>query len=74
MEFYDSEVPDSSVHLVVQASLAPWPEGRLFSQLLEQVRFYTRFQINYQTGEPLSDKDIISVHCARFPSYRELSL
>ena len=37
------------------------PEGRLFSQLMEQVRF----EINNQTGEPLSDKDMVSVHYAR---------
>jgi len=84
--FFNTVLDDS--HLVVRASLAPLamrPEGRLFSQLLEQVRFYTRFEINDQTGEPLSDKDMMSVHYARmsklqravfvkYPELRSLAL
>jgi intron-binding protein aquarius len=84
--FFNTVLDDS--HLVVRASLAPLalrPEGRLFSQLLEQVRFYTRFEINDQTGEPLSDKDMTAEHYARmsglqravfvkYPELRSLAL
>jgi intron-binding protein aquarius len=84
--FFNTVLDDS--HLVVRASLAPLaqrPEGRLFTQLLEQVRFYTRFEINDQTGEPLSDKDMMGEHYARvsglqravfvkYPELRSLAL
>ena len=55
-------------HLVVRSSLAPLakrPEGRLFLQLLDQLRFYTRFEINDQTGEALSQTDMTSLHYQR---------
>jgi len=84
--FFNTVLDDS--HLVVRASLAPLaqrPEGRLFTQLLEQVRFYTRFEINDQTGEPLNDKDMMAEHYARlsalqravfvkYPELRSLAL
>lgn len=84
--FFNTVLDDS--HLVVRASLAPLaqrPEGHLFTQLLEQVRFYTRFEINDQTGEPLSDKDMMAEHYARlsklqravfvkYPELRSLAL
>ena len=41
--FFNTVLDDS--HLVVRSSLAPLakrPEGRLFLQLLDQLRFYTR--------------------------------
>jgi len=67
--FFNTVLDDS--HLVVRASLAPLcqrPEGHLFVQLLEQVRFYTRFEINDQTGEPLSDRDMMAEHYSRLSS------
>merc|ERR1719402_514962 len=79
--FFNTVLDDS--HLVVRSSLAPITarqEGRLFCQLLEQVRFYTRFEISDHTGEPLTDNDMVQVHYARlsdlqravFVSYPEL--
>jgi len=42
-------------HFVVRCSMAPLarrdPEGYLFSQLLERLRFYAGFEINDQTGD-----------------------
>jgi len=84
--FFNTVLDDS--HLVVRSSLSPLskrPEGRLFVQLLEQVRFYTRFEINDETGEPLSQKDMMSLHYQRigdlqravfvkYPELRKLSL
>merc|ERR1719193_334609 len=84
--FFNTVLDDS--HLVVRSSLAPLakrPEGRLFAQLLEQVRFYTRFEINDETGEPLLQKDMMGLHYQRigdlqravfvkYPELRKLSL
>ena len=67
--FFNTVLDDS--HLVVRASLSPLyqrPEGHLFSQLVDQVRFYTRFEINDQTGEPLTDKEMTSIHYSRMSS------
>ena len=46
------------------------PRYIIFSQMLIgsnlfQVRFYTRFEINDQTGESLSEKDMMSLHYQR---------
>ena len=79
--FFNTVLDDS--HLVVKASLSPLyqrPEGHLFSQLVDQVKFYTRFEINDQTGEPLTDKEMTSIHYSRmselqravFVKYQEL--
>jgi len=84
--FFNTVLDDS--HLVVRSHLAPLakrPEGRLFVQLLEQVRFYTRFEINDESGEPLSEKDMMMIHYHRlgdlqravfvkYPELRKLSL
>ncbi|KAL1512806.1 hypothetical protein ABEB36_002332 [Hypothenemus hampei] len=75
-------------HVVVRSSLSGLvkrPEGRLFSQLLEMLKFYTRFEINDETGDPLSDHDMTQLHYdkitslqkaafAKFPELRAFSL
>ncbi|XP_064457354.1 RNA helicase aquarius-like [Ornithodoros turicata] len=61
--FFNTVLDDS--HLVVKcrlSSLADRPEGRLFSQLLDRLKFYSRFEINDQTGEELSDHDMMQIH------------
>ena len=84
--FFNTVLDDS--HLVVRAGLAPLyqrPEGHLFSQLLDQVKFYTRFEINDQSGEPLTDKEMVAIHYSRmsdlqravfvkYPELRNLAL
>ena len=40
-------------------------EGRLFSQLVEMLVFYARFEIDDLTGESLSDKEMITRHYDR---------
>jgi intron-binding protein aquarius len=60
---------------VVRSSLAPLakrPEGRLFLQLLDQLRFYTRFEINDQTGEALSQTDMTALHYQRIAGQRSV--
>jgi len=40
-------------------------EGRLFGQLVDMLRFYQGFEINNQTGQPLSDDDLMTSHYER---------
>lgn len=52
-------------HLVVKCQLSNLNqrvEGRLFSQLLEMLKFYSRFEINDETGEALTDNDMRLIH------------
>ncbi|XP_029848929.3 RNA helicase aquarius [Ixodes scapularis] len=54
-----------NTHLVVQCRLsvlAQRKEGRLFSQLLDRLNFYSRFEISDQTGEELKDHDMMQIH------------
>jgi hypothetical protein len=36
-------------------------EGKLFWQLLEQLKFYARFEISDETGDPLDDMQMMQV-------------
>jgi intron-binding protein aquarius len=36
-------------------------EGKLFSQLLDQLKFYARFEISDETGDPLDDIQMMQV-------------
>ncbi len=53
------------LHLVVRCRLSPLfraLEGKLFCQLLDQVRFYERYEIDDKTGLPLTEADVIANH------------
>ncbi|XP_076342913.1 LOW QUALITY PROTEIN: RNA helicase aquarius [Tachypleus tridentatus] len=61
--FFNTVMDDC--HLVVKSKLSNLvqrEEGRLFSQLLEMLKFYSRFEINDQTGEALTDHDMMQNH------------
>ncbi|KAK7598066.1 hypothetical protein V9T40_006301 [Parthenolecanium corni] len=76
------------VHLVVRCQLAPLnrrAEGKLFSQLLDLLKFYSKFEINDITGDPLTDHDMMLAHYsdltslqrsafAQFPELRKFAL
>jgi len=64
--FFHALCEDWMVLVRCQASaLMAMPEGRLFSQLVDILRFYQGFEINNHTGQPLSDDDLITSHYAR---------
>lgn len=56
-----------STHLIVRCQLSslsrhPSPEGHLFSQLIELLLLYTRYDMDLMTGDPLSDVEILRKH------------
>ncbi|TPP40894.1 Intron-binding protein aquarius [Fasciola gigantica] len=58
-------------HLVVRcqtANLIKRPEGKLFAELVDMLAFYTHFQIDESTGEPLDESAMDHQHCARLSS------
>lgn len=61
--FFNTVLDDC--HLVVRCALAPLvrrPEGQLFLQLLDTLKFYSRFEINDETGDALTDHDMTQIH------------
>ena len=46
-------------------------EGKLFNELLEQVRFYARFEISDETGDPLDEKEMMAAHYDRITSLQK---
>ncbi|XP_008195128.2 RNA helicase aquarius [Tribolium castaneum] len=84
--FFNTVLDDS--HLVVRCQLSALikrPEGHLFSQLLDMLKFYARFEISDETGDPLTDHDMTQLHYskitslqkaafAKFPDLRSFSL
>ena len=55
-----------SSKLVVRCSLSALngkkeQDGKLFSQLLDQLKFYARFEISDETGDPLDDLQMMQV-------------
>ena len=67
--YFNTLLDDS--HLIVLCSLAPLvsrPEGNLFSQLLEILKFYAGFEINDQTGMPLTIHGVTSIHYGKIAS------
>ncbi|KAG8194552.1 hypothetical protein JTE90_013299 [Oedothorax gibbosus] len=61
-------------HCVVKCQLSKLTqrsEGRLFTQLLEILKFYSRFEVNEFTGEPLSDNDMMLIHYALFTNVQK---
>ncbi|XP_030764098.1 RNA helicase aquarius [Sitophilus oryzae] len=84
--FFNTVLDDC--HLVVRCSLSGLikrPEGHLFSQLLDMLKFYTRFEISDESGDPLTDHDMTEIHYSKitslqkaayskYPELREFSL
>ncbi|XP_043684922.1 RNA helicase aquarius isoform X2 [Vespula pensylvanica] len=61
-------------HLVVRCQLSNLlhrPEGGLFGQLLEMLKFYARFEISEETGDPLTDHDMTQLHYAKITSLQK---
>lgn len=84
--FFNTVMDDC--HLVVRCYLSPLlkrEEGNLFSKLLEMLKFYSRFEISDETGDPLTDHNMTEIHYssitslqravyAKFPDLRNFSL
>ncbi|XP_034941084.1 RNA helicase aquarius [Chelonus insularis] len=84
--FFNTVMDDC--HLVVRCSLSNLlkrPEGNLFGQLLEMLKFYARFEISDTTGDTLTDHDMTQFHYekitslqkavfAKFPDLRNFAL
>ena len=71
--FFNLVMDDSK--LVVKSSmscLSQRPEGKLFGQLLDQVKFYARFEISDETGDPLDDKQMMAIHYDRITSLQQV--
>ncbi|XP_011502615.1 PREDICTED: intron-binding protein aquarius [Ceratosolen solmsi marchali] len=61
-------------HLVVRCQLSNLlqrPEGGLFGQLLEMLKFYARFEISEETGDPLTDYDMTQIHYTKITSLQK---
>ncbi|XP_058799863.1 RNA helicase aquarius [Phymastichus coffea] len=61
-------------HLVVRCQLSNLlkrPEGGLFGQLLEMLKFYARFEISEETGDPLTDYDMTELHYSKITSLQK---
>ena len=64
--FFNTVMDDTK--LVIHCSLSALSkreEGKLFSQLLDQLKFYARFEISDETGDPLNDKEMMQIHYDR---------
>lgn len=67
--FFNTVLDDC--HLVVRCALAPLilrSEGNLFLQLLDTLKFYSRFEINDETGDALTDHDMTQIHYSKIIS------
>ncbi|XP_076284506.1 RNA helicase aquarius isoform X1 [Lasioglossum baleicum] len=70
--FFNTVMDDC--HLVVRCQLSKLldrPEGGLFGQLLEMLKFYARFEINEETGDPLTDHDMTQLHYTKITSLQK---
>ncbi|XP_047537056.1 RNA helicase aquarius [Vanessa atalanta] len=70
--FFNTVMDDC--HLVVRCQLAPLarrPEGQLFAQLLQMLKFYARFEISDETGDPMTDRDMTLQHYSRITSLQK---
>lgn len=70
--FFNTVMDDS--HLVVRCQLSNLvrrPEGGLFNQLLEMLKFYARFEISEETGDPLTDHDMTQLHYTKITSLQK---
>ncbi|XP_077394248.1 RNA helicase aquarius isoform X2 [Festucalex cinctus] len=68
--WFNTVLDDS--HLVVSCHLSSLThrekEGHLFCQLLDMLKFYTGFEINDQTGNALTEKEMTTLHYDRITS------
>lgn len=67
--FFNTVLDDC--HLVVRCALSPLvdrTDGELFNQLLGTLKFYSRFEINDQTGDALTDHDMTQLHYSKIIS------
>ncbi|ALC47310.1 CG31368 [Drosophila busckii] len=67
--FFNTVLDDC--HLIVRALMSPLvrrEEGKLFGQLLDMLKFYTRFEINDVTGNSLTDHDMTQLHYKKITS------
>ncbi|XP_023293066.2 RNA helicase aquarius [Lucilia cuprina] len=67
--FFNTVLDDS--HLLVRAqisNLVQRPDGKLFGQLLDMLKFYSRFEINDVTGDSLTDHDMTQIHYKKITS------
>ncbi|GAB6024502.1 hypothetical protein CHUAL_009656 [Chamberlinius hualienensis] len=63
-------------HVVIKCSLSHLlkrPEGKLFSQLLEMLKFYAGFEINNQVGKPLTDHKMMTIHYDKIMTLQRIS-
>ncbi|XP_041969753.1 RNA helicase aquarius [Aricia agestis] len=70
--FFNTVMDDC--HLVVRCQMAPLtrrPEGQLFTQLLQMLKFYARFEISDETGDPMTDRDMTLHHYSRITSLQK---
>ena len=67
--FFNTVLDDSK--LIIHCSLSTLnyrDEGKLFSQLLDQLKFYARFEISDESGDTLDDKQMMQIHYDRITS------
>lgn len=72
--FFHAFLSDS--HFVVkcrQSKLSTLPQGRLFNQLLDILKFYEGFEINDLTGNSLSDAEMSATHADRIQSLQRIA-
>lgn len=70
--FFNTVLDDC--HLVVHCQLSTLirrPEGHLFSQLLDMLKFYSRFEISDESGDPLTDHDMTQIHYSKITSLQQ---
>ncbi|XP_055588433.1 RNA helicase aquarius [Uranotaenia lowii] len=70
--FFNTVMDDC--HVVVRCSMAPLlqrDEGNLFAQLLNMLKFYARFEINDETGDPLTDHDMTQLHYTKIKALQK---
>ncbi|XP_047033898.1 RNA helicase aquarius [Helicoverpa zea] len=70
--FFNTVMDDC--HLVVRSQMSALtrrPEGQLFSQLLNMLKFYARFEISDETGDPMTDRDMTLQHYSRITSLQK---
>ncbi|XP_053671136.1 RNA helicase aquarius [Anopheles nili] len=70
--FFNTVMDDC--HVVVRCSISSLvcrEEGNLFAQLLDMLKFYARFEINDETGDPLTDHDMTQLHYAKIKSLQK---
>ncbi|KAK9877997.1 hypothetical protein WA026_020211 [Henosepilachna vigintioctopunctata] len=71
--FFNTVLDDC--HLVVRCQISPLikrREGHLFSQLLNNLKFYSRFEISDETGDPLTDHDMVQIQYNNITSLQKV--